>query len=339
VALADAFATPQTETLVVPATGGVLLNDTDIDGDALSAVLEQGTERGTLSLNAGGGFVYVPEVGFDGEVTFSYRATDGTLASEAATVVLSVGRVDADADAVSDPLDNCPWVANPGQEDLDDDTLGDACDGDVDGDGFPSEADCDDRDAALVSPVTFFADVDGDGLGDALAPLAFCSGVAPAGYVARAGDNCPELANEDQDDLDDDGLGDGCDDDTDGDGVQDDGDASGESGDAPCTAGATEDCDDNCRLVANPRQIDLDGDGLGDACSVDQDGDGVTDGADECPERYGPAVNAGCPDRVVDCACGAGPRDMDPWGALPVVLAVGFVVARSGPTGRTRRGR
>lgn len=41
--------------------------------------------------------------------------------------------------------------------------------------------------------------------------------------------------------------------------------------------------DDNCPLVANDNQSDLDGDSLGDVCDDDVDGDGVPNGEDNCP--------------------------------------------------------
>ena len=46
-------------TLTVPAPG-ILANDSDADGDSLTAVLAAGPTQGTLSLSANGGFTYVP---------------------------------------------------------------------------------------------------------------------------------------------------------------------------------------------------------------------------------------------------------------------------------------
>lgn len=47
---------------------------------------------------------------------------------------------------------------------------------------------------------------------------------------------------------------------------------------------AISDVSDNCPLVFNPNQRDLDEDGLGDACDPDRDGDRIPDTADNCPD-------------------------------------------------------
>jgi hypothetical protein len=46
--------------------------------------------HGTLALAANGGFTYTPTAGYAGADTFTYRASDGTYQSPAATVTLTV---------------------------------------------------------------------------------------------------------------------------------------------------------------------------------------------------------------------------------------------------------
>ncbi|NQT11659.1 MAG: tandem-95 repeat protein, partial [Planctomycetes bacterium] len=69
---------------------GVLANDTDPDGDPLSAELVSPPSHGSLGLNADGTFEYVPTEGFHGIDTFEYRANDGVADSDTATVTVTV---------------------------------------------------------------------------------------------------------------------------------------------------------------------------------------------------------------------------------------------------------
>ena len=67
----------------------MLANDTDADGNPLTAVVVAGPAHGTLTLNADGSFTYTPTSSFVGSDTFTYSAFDGTLNSTPATVTIT----------------------------------------------------------------------------------------------------------------------------------------------------------------------------------------------------------------------------------------------------------
>ncbi|HYD32404.1 MAG TPA: Ig-like domain-containing protein [Azospirillaceae bacterium] len=71
------------------AAPGVLVNDTDLDGDSLTAVLQSGPAHAqTFALNPDGSFTFVAIDGFAGSDSFTYSATDGTAAGNTATVTI-----------------------------------------------------------------------------------------------------------------------------------------------------------------------------------------------------------------------------------------------------------
>src|SRR5207245_387580 len=96
----DSYTTPEDTQLTVSAPG-VLANDSDVDGDALSAVLMSGPSHGTLTLNGDGSVVYVPALNFNGIDSFTYKASDGQAQSGVATVTITVT-----------PLNDAPVAAN-----------------------------------------------------------------------------------------------------------------------------------------------------------------------------------------------------------------------------------
>jgi VCBS repeat-containing protein len=129
-AAADAYGTAEDTPLTVAAPG-VLGNDTDPDGDSLSAALVSGPAHGSLNLNANGGFSYTPDADFNGTDTFTYQASDGTAQSNPATVTMTVTPVNdppaATDDAYSTAEDTPRTVPAPGvlanDTDLDSSTL------------------------------------------------------------------------------------------------------------------------------------------------------------------------------------------------------------------------
>ncbi len=82
----DTYATAYQTVLSVGAMG-VLHNDSDVEGDTLSAILESGPANGGLTLNTDGSFTYTPDAGFSGTDSFTYFANDGTSNAETPTTV------------------------------------------------------------------------------------------------------------------------------------------------------------------------------------------------------------------------------------------------------------
>jgi VCBS repeat-containing protein len=68
------------------AARGVLANDRDVDGDAVSAILVAGPAHGTLTFAADGSFSYAPAANFHGVDSFTYRAGGGNTATVTITV-------------------------------------------------------------------------------------------------------------------------------------------------------------------------------------------------------------------------------------------------------------
>jgi uncharacterized repeat protein (TIGR01451 family) len=77
-------------TTLIVAAPGVLGNDTDPDGDPLTASLESNPTHGSVVLNADGSFTYNAPAGFRGVDSFIYRASDGRGGYDLATVYIIV---------------------------------------------------------------------------------------------------------------------------------------------------------------------------------------------------------------------------------------------------------
>ncbi len=77
VGVTDRYIADENARLLVAAPG-VLANDRDVEDDPLSAELVRPPEHGVITLQANGGFSYVPEVNFRGPDSFEYAPRDAT---------------------------------------------------------------------------------------------------------------------------------------------------------------------------------------------------------------------------------------------------------------------
>lgn len=91
VATADSYSITAGEVLTVDAATGVLANDSDAEGDPLTATLATDVSNGMLDLDPDGSFTYTPDLGFSGTDEFTYTVSDGTDESAPAMVTITVG--------------------------------------------------------------------------------------------------------------------------------------------------------------------------------------------------------------------------------------------------------
>ena len=98
----DTYTTNEDTPLTVALANRILLNDTDVEGSALTAVLDVGPANGTLTLNADGTFTYTPAANYNGNDTFTYHANDGAGNSNIATVTITINPANDAPVAVND---------------------------------------------------------------------------------------------------------------------------------------------------------------------------------------------------------------------------------------------
>jgi VCBS repeat-containing protein len=89
VALDDSYATDRDVSLVISAPG-VLMNDSDVDGNLLATDLIDLPAHGTLVFNTDGSFIYTPDSDYTGLDSFTYRASDGSLYSNLASISITI---------------------------------------------------------------------------------------------------------------------------------------------------------------------------------------------------------------------------------------------------------
>jgi hypothetical protein len=83
------YSTDQDTMLTVRAPG-VLGNDSDVDGDNLTASLDDDVGNGTFALQPDGSFTYSPDIGFFGTDTYSYSACDNRGLCDTARATITV---------------------------------------------------------------------------------------------------------------------------------------------------------------------------------------------------------------------------------------------------------
>jgi gliding motility-associated-like protein len=89
VAVADTYTVTKGATITVGGNG-VLINDTDTEGNTLTAIKLSDPTHGTLSLNSNGSFTYVHNGGTATSDSFTYKVNDGIVDGNTVTVSITI---------------------------------------------------------------------------------------------------------------------------------------------------------------------------------------------------------------------------------------------------------
>lgn len=87
---ADDNYTITADTQLTLSAPGILINDSDSDGEPLTATKTSDPSNGTATVSPDGGISYTPNTGFVGTDSFTYSASDGAAQSNTATVTITV---------------------------------------------------------------------------------------------------------------------------------------------------------------------------------------------------------------------------------------------------------
>ena len=263
-------------------------------GGAILSVLREGMADGSTITASDGSYIVVA-LASSSDLQVTANATG--FASQTLNISLTTGGdtatqdfnllTDTDGDGVLDPDDNCPAVSNPGQEDFDNDNLGDVCDDDDDNDGWTDvdEGTCG---TDSLDDLSIPTDTDNDGECDVIDTDDDNDGWTDSDEGACGTDSLDALSIPT--DTDNDGECNVVDTDDDNDGWtdSDEGACGTDSLDALSIPTDT-DNDGECNVV----DTDDDNDGVPDITdqfpldaneSVDTDGDGIGDNSDNCPK-------------------------------------------------------
>lgn len=125
-AVATAFSVPESTTYTSNGVGRPNLQGIDPDGDSVTCAKVTDPSNGVVNVFPDCSFDYTPTPGYEGSDSFTFNVTDGTFISAAATVAITVAKVNiapVTVDSSSTIYQNVPLDLTLGASDADGDSL------------------------------------------------------------------------------------------------------------------------------------------------------------------------------------------------------------------------